>query len=600
MFGSVVTREKRIEMAMMGANPKGKRTEFRVWAPRAKAATARLLRNGSSSDLAMTKRGDTFVLTAEAGAGDRYFYLIDNNRMPLPDPVSRFLPEGVHGSTEIVDPTVFQWTDQDWRGVEYRDYLIYELHVGTFTPTGTFDGVVDKLDYLKDLGVTAIELMPVGAFPGKRNWGYDGVSMYAVQESYGGPEGLRRLVNAAHENGLAVVLDVIYNHVGPEGNYLNRFGPYFTSKHKTPWGDAFNYDDKKCEGARDYVRENALYWIREYHLDGLRMDAVHSIQDDSETHILAEIRDAVQAYAAEQGRRVCLMVESDENSTKYVRPRPQGFGMDGIWSDDFHHSLHTIATGEKKGYYQDFGGIDQLVRTLNEGFAFQGEEFKFWGKARGESSRGMPLEAHIICIQNHDQVGNRALGERLEQLVPLAMRKIMAAVLLLAPETPLIFMGQESGDPAPFQFFTDFGDPALQKAVSEGRRSEFKDFASFGTEFPDPQDPETYHRSKLNWKLSPTRAEMLDFYRDLIRLRRALYSEVMERSCLAKPLAEGAIELHVPAKEPKMVLQASWSGKGTPAGPDGWSQVVGISSSEYRLDIWIAADVRELATRLVP
>jgi maltooligosyltrehalose trehalohydrolase len=586
-------------MAMMGANPKGSRTEFKVWSPSANRATLRLLRRGGGQeDLPMQKQGDVFELVTEAHAGDRYLYLLDDDALQLPDPVSRFLPEGVHGPTEIVDPNSFRWSDESWHGVEYRDYVLYELHVGTFTPAGTFDGVIDRLDYLKDLGITVIELMPLGAFAGKRNWGYDGVSMYAVQESYGGPEGLKRLVDAAHAKGLGVVLDVIYNHLGAEGNYLSKFGPYFTSKHKTPWGDAFNYDDKHSEGARNYVCENAVYWIREYHLDGLRMDAVHSIQDESKTHIVAEIRDAVQEYAAQAGRRVCLIVESDENSPRYIRPRPEGFGLEGVWSDDFHHALHAIATGESEGYYQDFGGVEKLAKALNEGFVFQGEMFKFWGEPRGESSKGMPLESHVICIQNHDQVGNRALGERLDQLVPLGMRKIMAAVLLLAPETPLLFMGQESDEPSPFQFFTDFGDPNLQKAVSEGRRKEFKGFSSFGNDFPDPQDPATFDRSKLTWELSAERREMLEWYRHLLELRAVLYAEA-NRTCEARARGENGIELKIPVGDPKLVLLADWSGKATSGGPDGWNQALSAKGDSFNVQVWVTPEWKENVRPLV-
>jgi maltooligosyltrehalose trehalohydrolase len=543
----------------------------------------------------MEKHGDTFVLRAEAGAGGQYFYLLNDDPLPLPDPVSRYLPKGVHGPTQVVDPAAFAWTDQDWRGVEYQDYVLYELHVGTFTPAATFDGVLEKLDYLHELGVTAIELMPVGAFPGRRNWGYDGASMYAVQESYGGPESLKRLVDAAHAKGLAVLLDVVYNHLGAEGNYLSRFGPYFTSKHKTPWGDALNYDDKQCEGARNYVRENALYWIREYHLDGLRMDAVHTIQDESKTHILAEIQDAVQEYAAKADRRVCLIVESDENSPRYVRPRPDGFGMDGVWSDDFHHAIHAIATGENDGYYGDFGGTVKLAKALTEGFVFQGEEFKFWGRPRGESSKGMSPEAHVICIQNHDQVGNRAPGERLTELVPPEMRKIMAAILLLAPETPLLFMGQESDEPSPFQFFTDFGDSRLKKAVTEGRRKEFEGFSSFEREVPDPQDPLTYERSKLTWDFTPERREALDFYRYLIRLRAALYA-CSPRSGCARPVGGTGIELQIPAGNPKLLLRAtwdgtSWDGKVSPSPGEISEQAVVLENHEFKMEVRVSPEI---------
>ena len=346
-----------------------------------------------------------------------------------------------------------------------RDYVVYELHVGTFTPEGTFDGVISKLDYLRQLGVTAIEIMPVAAFPGTRDWGYDGVSPYAVQASYGGPDGLKRLVDAAHNAGLAVILDVVYNHLGPEGNYLPKFGPYFTSHHKTPWGDAINYDSECCEHVRQYVVDNALYWIREYRLDGLRLDAVQTIKDDSPQHIVAEIQARVQQLARQLNRRVCVIAETDENISRYVKPASEGgYGLDAVWSDDFHHAIHALFTGERQGYYQDFGDPQQIARALREGYVFQGEHFRFWNAPRGTTAQSVPLPANVICIQNHDQVGNRAKGERLTTLIPRGARKVAAALLLLAPHTPLLFMGQEYDESSPFQFFADFQDAGVEKS----------------------------------------------------------------------------------------------------------------------------------------
>jgi maltooligosyltrehalose trehalohydrolase len=560
----------KVFIAMLGAQLQGTNTEFRVWAPAARSVTLRLLRqNGRSNshheDLSMNpESGGEYALVTDATAGDRYFYLLNGDPLQMPDPVSRFLPEGVHGPTEIVDPNSFRWTDQHWHGIPFRDYIIYELHIGTFTPAGTFDSAIEKLDYLKELGITAIELMPVAAFPGQRNWGYDGVSMYAVQESYGGPAGLKRLVDAAHQRGLAVVLDVVYNHLGNEGNYLGKFGPYFTDKHQTPWGMAINFDDKQCNHVRDYIIENALYWIREYHIDGLRMDAVHAIKDDSPTHVLAELRDRVHQFAAEAGREVALVAESDENSTRYTRARDHGgYGLDGVWSDDFHHAAHTLFTGEREGYYQDYGRVDDLVKAINEGFVFQGQTFKFWGGPRGEQPRNMPLPAHVVCIQNHDQVGNRALGDRLTTLVPRGIRKLLAAVLLLAPETPLIWMGQEYDEQNPFQFFTDYGDPTLQKAVSEGRRNEFKDFTSFGSEFPDPQDPDTFEHSKLNWQLSSDQRQMLDWYRQVLCLRKKLYGEDSARTAQAQARGPQSLEMRIPGTDPVITVRAQWNAERT-------------------------------------
>ena len=481
----------------LGANLRGQQCEFRLWAPRARSVSLRVLGRG---DFPM-RRGDDdfFTLTLPARAGERYLYIVDGGN-PLPDPVSRLLPEGVHGPTEIVDPDSFRWSDANWRGLDLRDYILYELHTGTFTPAGTFEGVIGKLDYLKSLGISVIEVMPVTAFPGSRNWGYDGASPYAVHAGYGGPDGLKRLVDAAHGAGLGVMLDVVYNHLGPEGNYLAQFGPYFTGRHHTPWGDAINYAGADAAHVRQYFVENALYWVREYHMDGLRLDATQTIRDDSPKHILQEIAENVHALGRELGRRVCVICETDENDARYLLPPPQGFGVDAVWSDDFHHALHTLLTPERDGYYQDFGRGEQLARALEQGFAFQGEPFKFWnGRPRGTPVNDIPLYRHVICTQNHDQVGNRARGERLTALVPRGARKLAVAMLLLAPETPLLFMGEEYGEAAPFQFFSDFGDPALCQAVSEGRRREFSEFE--WNDVPDPHDPATFERSRLCWTI---------------------------------------------------------------------------------------------------
>ena len=578
---------------MYGATLEGGTAEFRVWAPHARQVKLRL----AGADLPMQRSADgTFSVQAPAQASDPYFYLLDEHK-PLPDPVSRLLPEGVHGPTAIIDPNAFKWSDENWHGLDLRDYIIYELHVGTFSPEGTFDGVAQRLEYLKSLGVSVIELMPVAAFPGRRNWGYDGVSMYAVQASYGGPEGLKRLVNDAHRAGLAVMLDVVYNHLGNEGNYLRLFGPYFTHRHTTPWGDAINYDDADCGGVRRYVVENALYWIREYHLDGLRLDATQTIRDDSSPHIVAEIQESVQRLAGELGRRVSVIAETDENDRRYVLPRSQGgFGVNAVWSDDFHHAVHACLTGEREGYYQDFGHKEQIVRALNEGFVFQGEPFKFWdGRSRGTPAEGLPLPAHVICTQNHDQVGNRARGERLDALVPRGACKLAAALLLLAPETPLLFMGQEFGETAPFLFFTDYGDPALQKAVREGRRKEFEHFVAFGGEVPDPQDPQTLERSKLQlpqisgqWALASGQKEphqdVLDWYRRLIALRRELVLPG-ERTCRAELIGE-AIVMDVPATKPKVRVIAEFYDSQRQSAPAEWGELLSSDQDGYRVRVF--------------
>lgn len=529
----------------------------------------------------------TFTATAAAVPGTRYFYVVDGNS-PVPDPVSRLLPDGVHGPTEIIAPDAFGWADHGWAGLDLSDYLIYELHVGTFTPQGTFDGVIEKLEYLQGLGVTVIEIMPVAAFPGTRNWGYDGVSPYAVQASYGGPDGLKRLVDAAHARGLGVMLDVVYNHLGNEGNYLRQFGPYFTPRHHTPWGDAINFDGPGSEGVRRYFIDNALYWIREYHLDGLRLDAVQTILDDSQPHILTEIQENVQRLAGELGRKVWVIAETDENDTRYVRSLNQGgMGLNAVWSDDFHHAVHAYLTSEREGYYQDFGRKEQIVGALNEGFVFQGEYFEFWKADRGTRVDGMPLPAHVICIQNHDQVGNRAKGERLTALVPRGARKMAAALLLLAPHTPLLFMGQEYDEAAPFQFFTDYGDPVLQKAVSEGRRKEFKHFT--WDQVPDPQDTATFERSRLTWDMSGDHAEMLSYYRRLIALRRDFLTK-RERTCRAELRMDGAIVMQVPAQNPQLVVVAEFPGSAhgsadVEAGGK-WQKILSFIEDDYGVTVY--------------
>ncbi len=530
----------------------------------------------------MRRDGEDFVATAAAAAGDRYAYVLADG-LTVPDPVSRFLPDGVHGPTEIVDPSAFRWSDTGWRGVPLRDYVLYELHVGAFTPEGDFDGVIGKLDYLKDLGVSVIELMPVTASPGKHNWGYDGVSPYAVQGNYGGPEGLKRLVDAAHRSGLGVILDVVYNHLGPEGNYLPRFGPYFTPHHHTPWGEAVNYDSEGCEHVRRYVVENALYWIREYHLDGLRLDAVQTIKDDSPTHILAEMQRRVQTLAQELDRRVCIIAETDENDLRYIKAQAEGgYGLDALWSDDFHHAMHAFFTGERHGYYQDFGSPEQIARALREGFVFQGEMFHFWNALRGTSAKAVPLPVQVICTQNHDQVGNRAKGERWSVLMPRGARKLAVTFELLAPHTPLLFMGQEYDERAPFQFFADFQDPGLKNAVSEGRRSEFNSVAF--DEVPDPQDPATFQRSKLTWAADPENHEMLDWYCRLLRLRKQ-YVTSTERTAEAE-WRQGVLEMTVPSRDPKLLVRGALQPDvSLPRSESGWREVMRSDEDGYSVSV---------------
>jgi len=574
---------------MLGAWIENHDCEFCVWGQAAGRIVLRLMSNGETRDLAMRQDGEYFRLQTAARAGDRYFYIVDDHK-PVPDPVSRFLPQGVHGPTEVVDPADFSWSDEDWRGRPLKDYVIYELHLGTFTPEGTLDAAIMKLAYLKRLGVTVIELMPVAAFPGTRNWGYDGVSIYAVQESYGGPQALRRFVDAAHAEGLAVMLDVVYNHLGNEGNYLRFFGPYFTEKHKTPWGDAVNYDQECCQAVRDYVVENARYWIREYHIDGLRLDAVQTILDDSPQHILAEIGENVSELGRELGREICVIAETDRNEEKIVRPRALGgYGLDALWSDDFHHAFHAFFTGERMGFYQDFGRPEQMVRALSDGFAFQGEPFRFWGGLpRGTPAEDVARPAHVIYVQNHDLVGNRPDGERLTTLVPLGVRLLAAALLLLAPETPLLFMGQEYDERNPFLFFTDYGDSALQKAVRKGRCKELEHFGFKVEDVADPQDPFTFLRSKLNWDLAAGNKRMLAWYKALLELR-AKYIVDGERTCRVE-LIEGVIHMQVPMKQPKLRLFARIEGSASlPEAGAGWERALREDEDGYAVSVFVTA-----------
>jgi len=450
-----------------------------------------------------------------------YFLVLDETRQ-RPDPVSRWQPQGVHGPSRIVDPAAFAWSDQDWTGLPLEDYVLYELHIGTFTPEGTFEGVIGKLPYLRDLGITAIELMPVAEFPGGRNWGYDGVCLYAPQSSYGGPLGLQRLVDASHRAGLAVVLDVVYNHLGPEGNYLGEFAPYFTDSYRTPWGRAVNFDGPHSDGVRRFFLDNALYWLTEYHVDALRLDAIHGIFDGGARHILQELTELFHDRAKRLGRRAWIIAESDLNDVRVIQPRTEGgYGVDTQWHDDFHHALHTVLNASDRGYLADFNGLEDLPKALCEGFVYDGRYSRYRRRRHGSSSKTQPGHRFIAYIQNHDQIANACQGERLSGLVSVEQQKVGAALLLCAPYLPMLFMGQEFGETNPFLYFTSHSDLALAAAVREGRREEF---AAFGgaVECPDTQEPLTLERSKITWPLldEAPHAALLRFYQDWIALRK--------------------------------------------------------------------------------
>jgi maltooligosyltrehalose trehalohydrolase len=496
---------------------------FAVWAPGADSVELAL----GGSRYAMT-RGDDGWWTAPgvpAEHGTDYGYVVDGEG-PFPDPRSRQQPAGVHGLSRVVDHTRFAWTDQDWRGRALPGSVTYELHIGTFTPGRTFDAAIERLDHLVELGIDLVEVMPVAAFPGRHGWGYDGVALYAVHEPYGGPEGLKRFVDACHARGLGVMLDVVYNHLGPSGNYLSSFGPYFTDKHHTPWGAAVNLDDSGSDEVRRFIIDSALAWLRDYHVDGLRLDAVHALADDRATHLLTELQIATEELAAEVGRPLFLVAESDRNDPKTVSPRELGgHGLAGQWADDIHHALHSLLSGERQGYYVDFGSYECLAKTLTEAFFHAGTYSTFRGRTHGapvDRSR-VPGHAFVTYLQNHDQVGNRATGDRLSASVSPGRMAIGAALVLGSAFSPMVFMGEEWAASTPWQYFTDHEEAELADAVREGRRHEFAEHGWAPGDIPDPQDTATVEASTLDWAEldKEPHATMLRWYRDLIALRRA-------------------------------------------------------------------------------
>ena len=510
----------------LGASPIGKdRVHFKVWAPRAGQVSVKTWRDGLPREVPLSRHDAGYYEgTAEQmREGDRYVYLLDHGA-EYPDPASRFQPEGVHAPSQVVDPSLFQWEDQDWKGVEFRDFIIYEIHVGTFTKDGTFESVVPSLPYLRELGVTALELMPVAQFPGTRNWGYDGTYPYAPQHSYGGPQGLKALINACHKEGLSVILDVVYNHLGPEGNYLANFGPYFTNRYRTPWGDAINFDGPLSDEVRHFFISNALYWTTEYHVDALRIDAIHGIFDFGAHHFLQELGEAVHEQAEALARNIYVIAESDLNDVRVINPiELGGYGLDAQWNDDFHHALHTLVTGERQGYYQDFGELSHLEKAVKEGFVYSGQYSQYRMRRHGSSSKERPAQQFIIFSQNHDQVGNRLMGDRLSASEPIEKLKVAAALVLLTPGIPLLFMGEEYGEPAPFLYFVSHSDPDLIEAVRRGRVEEFTAFRWQGDP-ADPQAESTFLRSKLDLELrrNGKHRQLLEFYQELIRLRRTI------------------------------------------------------------------------------
>ena len=490
-----------------------------LWAPEAKSVQLKLANRNLS--LSKGEFGYWSLETADLSAGDTYQFLLDDE-IVITDPASLLQADGVHGAATAYHLNNFQWTDQQWQNLPLHTYIFYELHTGTFTAEGTFEGIISKLDYLVELGITAIELMPVAQFPGTRNWGYDGVFPFAVQESYGGPEGLQGLVNACHEKGLAVVLDVVYNHIGPEGNYFALSGPYFTEKYQTPWGSAVNFDDAWSDGVRNYFIENVLMWFRDFHIDALRMDAVHAIKDFGAVHFLQQLRKEVDHLIKTTHRMHYLIIESDLNDQKYIQPlSANGYGMDATWIDEFHHALRVTAGEPANGYYSDFSGIEHLEKAYRDAYVYDGIYSPHRQKTFGGKADGHAGEQFVVCSQNHDQVGNRMLGERSSVLFSREMQKLMAAAVVCSPFLPMLFMGEEWGETNPFQFFISHGEPELIKAVREGRKAEFAAFHSLG-EAPDPQAESTFLQSKLQWDLLKENAhqQLSDYYKALLKLRK--------------------------------------------------------------------------------
>ena len=568
--------------------PEG-RTAFRVWAPKAESVEVRVVAPHERLIVLVPEpRGYHFAEVEDVPAGSDYWYRLDG-ATERPDPASGWQPHGVHGPSRVVAPG-FEWTDGDWRGLDWRRAVLYELHVGTFTPEGTLAAAAARLPELRQLGITAVELMPVAQFPGDRNWGYDGVFPFAVQDSYGGPAGLKHFVEAAHALGLGVILDVVYNHLGPEGNYLAEFGHYFTGRYQTPWGAALNFDGPHSDEVRRYFLENALQWQTEYHLDALRLDAVHAIRDFSAVPFLEELGEVTRRQAETLGRRFQLVAESDMNMARHILPRNLGgYGLDAQWSDDFHHALQVLLTGERDGYYADYGGVGWLARAWREGYAYTGDYSVHRRQRHGSSPRLNPVKQFVVCAQNHDQVGNRMLGERHGATLSPGDLRLAAATLLWSPFVPLLFMGEEYGERAPFQYFVSHSDPALVAAVRQGRRKEFAAFAWQG-EVPDPQDEATFQRSKLDWGLQaePAHGQLREFYRECLHARAGLAAlagaekETMEvcawereqvlLACYRAPRQRVAVLLHFGSEPVELDL---------PLGAGLWRRVLDSQSTRW-------------------
>lgn len=520
--------------------------EFSVWAPSAERVD--LVVDGRVLPMRGSEDGWWRARDTDASHGSRYGFRLDGGPV-RPDPRSSSQPEGPEGLSELIDHSRFAWQDSSWRGMTLKGAVLYELHVGTFTPDGTFDGAIEKLPTLVELGVDAVELMPVAEFPGDRGWGYDGVDLFAPHHSYGGPDGLKRFVDACHAHGLGVVMDVVYNHLGPSGNYLTEFGPYFSERHQTNWGAAVNFGGAGSDEVRRFVIDNALGWLRDYHADGLRLDAVHAIVDESAVHVLEQMADEVDALSTHLRRQLTLIAETDLNDPRFVRTRyAGGYGLDAAWADEWHHALHAALTGDRSGYYEDFGSLSQLGKALCQAWVYDGDWSPHRGRRHGRSPAGLAGHRFVVFTQNHDQVGNRALGERSSALMSEGRLRVAAALLLTGPFTPLLFQGEEWAAASPFLYFTDHTDPELGRAVSDGRRSEFAYWSANHQEIPDPQSRSTFERSKLDWgeREGGSHRKVLEWYKRLIALRR-------ENAELSDP-RQGRVSVEVDEEQGTVVL----------------------------------------------
>jgi maltooligosyltrehalose trehalohydrolase len=563
-----------------GARPRDDRSvEFRVWAPNVTSLAVRILGDRPRTvPMSCSRDGEFTTSISDVSEDSEYFYVLEGER-ERPDPVSRWLPGSVHSPTRILNPDSFRWTDQTWQGIPLKDFIIYELHPGTFTAAGTFESAIARLPHLRDLGITAIEIMPVAEVPGNRNWGYDGASLYAPQSTYGGPDGLKKLVDACHQHELAVVLDVVYNHLGPEGNYLPEFAPCFTDAHHTPWGKAINFDGPGSDGVRRFFIDNALYWLTEYHIDALRLDAIHGIYDFGARHFLDELSEAFQNQAQRLNRKAWLIAESDLDDVRIINPRSQGgYAVDAQWHDDFHHALYALLTGEREGFLVDFGSLAELAKSVCDGFVLDWKYSRYRQRHHGSSSKSRPGEQFVGFIQNHDQIANTSGGKRLASLVSEGQLKLAAVLTLCSPFLPLLFMGEEYGETAPFFYFTSFEDTDLANAVREGRKRELGSHYS-ERDFADPQVLSTFERCKLDWSKieAAPHSGILRLHRDLIALRKRHPS----LSNCRKDLTE--IRFDEQAKV--LVMKRS--------DPDGEGSLLVLNFSAEAHSIQVGVDVRE-------